>query len=277
MDAYHNLLETVLKYGKDRLDRTGVGTKSIFGMQSRYDLRKSFPAVTTKKLHFKPVVGELLWFIRGSTNVEELREITWGKGSTKKTVWDDNYNHQARSLGYENGELGPVYGHQWRNFGSVDQLRSAYDTILNDPYSRRNIVSAWNPPEIPSMALPPCHTMFQFYVDGDELSLQLYQRSADLFLGGPFNIASYSLLVYLMARVTGLKPGDFVWSIGDAHLYSNHIEQVKEQLSRTAFAEPTLKINERIQTFEDLLTTEVSDIELLDYQCHPGITAAMAI
>lgn len=277
MDAYHNLLETVLKYGKDRLDRTGVGTKSIFGMQSRYDLRKSFPAITTKKLHFKPVVGELLWFIRGSTNVEELREITWGKGSTKKTVWDDNYNHQARSLGYENGELGPVYGHQWRNFGSVDQLRSAYDTILNDPYSRRNIVSAWNPPEISSMALPPCHTMFQFYVDGDELSLQLYQRSADLFLGGPFNIASYSLLVYLMARVTGLKPGDFVWSIGDAHLYSNHIEQVKEQLSRTAFTEPTLKINERIQTFEDLLTTEVSDIELLGYQCHPGITATMAI
>lgn len=274
MKQYHDILSLVLTEGEHRADRTGTGTRSIFGMQSRYNLSNGFPAVTTKKLQWTPVVGELLWFLRGSTNVEELREITWGKGSTKKTVWDDNYNHQAKNLGYTNGELGPVYGKQWRDFSGVDQIKSAIDQILNSPDSRRNIVSAWNPAELHQQALPPCHTLFQFYVSSsNKLSCQLYQRSCDLFLGGPFNIASYSLLLHIVARITGKEAGEFIWTIGDAHIYENHIDQVTTQLSRSPLKLPQLKISDSIKTFNDVLTSSVNDYQLIDYN-HLGVIAA---
>lgn len=278
MKQYHDILSLVLNEGERRSDRTGTGTRSVFGVQSRYNLLNGFPAVTTKKLQWTPVVGELLWFLRGSTNVEELREITWGKGSTKRTVWDDNYNAQAKNLGYTNGELGPVYGKQWRDFGGIDQIKSAIDQIMLAPDSRRNIVSAWNPAELSRQALPPCHTLFQFYVSStNKLSCQLYQRSCDLFLGGPFNIASYSLLIHIIARITNKEVGDFVWTIGDAHIYENHTEQVITQLSRTPGTLPKLMISEHIRTFEDVLNSSVSDYVLDEYVHQGVISAPMAV
>jgi thymidylate synthase len=278
MNEFHRVLQTVLNEGETRGDRTGTGTRSIFGMQSRYNLQNGFPAVTTKKLQWKPVVGELLWFLSGSTNVEDLRRITWGEGSTKKTVWDDNYNHQAQKLGYSNGELGPIYGKQWRDFAGVDQIAIAADQLKNSPNSRRIIVSAWNPTELDQQSLPPCHTMFQFYVSAsNKLSCQLYQRSCDLFLGGPFNIASYSLLVHIMARISNLEVGEFVWTIGDAHIYGNHIDQVQTQLERTPLQLPQLVISEHIRTLQDVLSSTVDDYKLVGYEHHGVISAPMAV
>lgn len=278
MKEFHNIMEYVLKSGEVRSDRTKVGTRSVFGMQSRYNLSAGFPAVTTKKLQWKPVVGELLWFLQGSTNVEDLREITWGSGSKKKTVWDDNYNHQAKNIGYTDGELGPVYGKQWRDFGGIDQIRNAIELIQSSPDSRRNIVSAWNPAQLSQQALPPCHTLFQFYVStNNKLHCQLYQRSCDLFLGGPFNIASYSLLIHIMARITNTEPGDFIWTIGDAHLYETHLEQVKEQLSRTPLELPKLVISDWIKTFDDVLISSVDDYQLENYNHLGVISAPMAV
>lgn len=278
MNEFHRVLQTVLNEGETRGDRTGTGTRSIFGMQSRYNLQNGFPAVTTKKLQWKPVVGELLWFLSGSTNVEDLRRITWGEGSTKKTVWDDNYNHQAQQLGYSNGELGPIYGKQWRDFAGVDQIAIAVDQLKNSPNSRRIIVSAWNPAELDQQSLPPCHTMFQFYVSAsNKLSCQLYQRSCDLFLGGPFNIASYSLLVHIMARISNLDVGEFIWTIGDAHIYGNHIDQVQTQLERTPLQLPQLVISEHIRTLQDVLSSTVDDYKLVGYEHHGVISAPMAV
>lgn len=278
MNEFHRVLQTVLNEGETRGDRTGTGTRSIFGMQSRYNLQNGFPAVTTKKLQWKPVVGELLWFLSGSTNVEDLRRITWGEGSTKKTVWDDNYNHQAQQLGYSNGELGPIYGKQWRDFAGVDQIAIAVDQLKNSPNSRRIIVSAWNPTELDQQSLPPCHTMFQFYVSAsNKLSCQLYQRSCDLFLGGPFNIASYSLLVHIMARISNLEVGEFIWTIGDAHIYGNHIDQVQTQLERTPLQLPQLVISEHIRTLQDVLSSTVDDYKLVGYEHHGVISAPMAV
>lgn len=278
MKQYHDVLSLVLDEGERREDRTGTGTRSIFGVQSRYNLSNGFPAVTTKKLQWTPVVGELLWFLRGSTNVNELREITWGKGSTKKTVWDDNYQHQAKSLGYENGELGPVYGKQWRDFAGVDQIKETINLVMKSPESRRNIVSAWNPAELSAQALPPCHTLFQFYVSSsNKLSCQLYQRSCDLFLGGPFNIASYSLLLHIIARITNKDVGDFIWTIGDAHIYENHINQVHTQLAHTPLELPKLSISDWIQTFDDVLKSSVDDYQLIGYNHLGVISAPMAV
>lgn len=277
MEQYHSLLSHIKDNGVAVDDRTGTGTISVFGYQTRFSLADGFPAVTTKKLQWKAVVAELLWFIRGSTNVEELRELTWGAGSTKRTIWDDNYDNQAKTLGYTDGNLGPVYGAQWRDFGGVDQLRNAIATIIMDPSSRRNIVSAWNVPEIPKMALPPCHTLFQFYCVNGQLSLQLYQRSCDVFLGGPFNIASYSLLLAIVARLTKTVPHEFVWTIGDAHIYKNHVDQVNIQLSREGFDLPQLWIDPAIQTFEDVLLSTPDQYQLQGYMCHSAIPAPMAI
>jgi thymidylate synthase len=277
MKQYHELMTHVIDNGIDTLDRTGVGTRSIFGHQLRFNMSDGFPAITTKKLAWKPIVGELLWFMQGSTNVETLREITWGPGSSKKTIWDDNYNNQAIKLGHTAGNLGPVYGKQWRDFGGIDQLKQAIETIKYDSTSRRNIVSSWNVSELSKMALPPCHTMFQFYVRENKLSCQLYQRSCDLFLGGPFNIASYSLLLHIVARLTNTIPHEFIWTLGDCHIYQNHFDQVEEQLKRTTYDLPTLSIADHIQSLEDVLISSVTDYNLINYKSHGQLTAPMAV
>ena len=261
---YLDLLELVLKTGTRKDDRTGTGTLSIFGHQMRFDLTTGFPAVTTKKLHLKSVVGELIWFLQGSTNVRWLQE----RGIT---IWDEWAD--------ENGELGPVYGSQWRSWptpdgGHIDQIARVVDSIRNNPDSRRHIVSAWNVAEVDRMALPPCHTMFQFYVAEGRLSCQLYQRSADVFLGVPFNIASYALLTHMVAQVTGLEVGDFVHTFGDAHLYLNHVEQAELQLTRTPRPLPRLRLNPDRTELADF---EISDVELLDYDPYPAIKAPIAV
>ena len=254
LKQYLEALEYILENGKDRGDRTGVGTRGVFGYQMRFDLRNEFPAVTTKKLAWKSVVSELLWFLEGSSDERRLAEIHYGKPREelvgKNTIWTANADKQAKDLGYTNNDtvkdLGPVYGHQWRTWdaqlGHVDQIAQVLEGLKFDPDSRRHIVSAWNADRVPVMALPPCHTMFQFYVQDGELSCQLYQRSADMFLGVPFNIASYSLLVHMFAQLLELKVGDFVWTGGDCHIYQNHFEQVKEQLTRQQRKGPTLQI-----------------------------------
>jgi thymidylate synthase len=261
---YLDLVELVLKTGTRKDDRTGTGTLSIFGHQLRFDLRDGFPAVTTKKLHLKSVVGELIWFLQGSTNVRWLQE----RGIT---IWDEWAD--------ENGELGPVYGSQWRSWptpdgGHIDQIARVVESIRAKPDSRRHIVSAWNVAEVDEMALPPCHTLFQFYVAEGRLSCQLYQRSADVFLGVPFNIASYALLTHLVAQVTGLEVGEFVHTFGDAHLYLNHVEQAELQLSRTPRPLPRLRLNPERTELTDF---EISDVELLDYDPHPAIKAPIAV
>jgi thymidylate synthase len=261
---YLELLELVLKTGTRKDDRTGTGTLSIFGHQMRFDLATGFPAVTTKKLHLKSVVGELIWFLQGSTNVRWLQE----RGIT---IWDEWAD--------EDGELGPVYGSQWRSWptpdgGHIDQIAWVVNSIRSNPDSRRHIVSAWNVAEVDRMALPPCHTMFQFYVAEGRLSCQLYQRSADVFLGVPFNIASYALLTHMVAQVTGLEVGDFVHTFGDAHLYLNHVEQAELQLSRTPRPLPRLRLNPERTELADF---EISDVELLDYDPHPAIKAPIAV
>lgn len=264
MQQYLDLLSHVMQHGYPKTDRTGTGTISVFGYQMRFNLQEGFPLLTTKKLHLKSIIHELLWFLKGSTNVQYLRE-------NGVTIWDE--------WAPPDGELGPVYGYQWRNWpkqdGShVDQIRQVVKSIQENPDSRRHIVSAWNVGQLDEMALPPCHMMFQFYVAGDTLSCQMYQRSCDIFIGVPFNIASYSLLTMMMAQVTGLKPGEFIHTLGDAHIYLNHIDQVKLQLTRKPFPLPTMHLNpER----KDILDFVYTDFELRDYQSHPHIKGNIAI
>lgn len=273
MNNYLELLEKVLKYGQERQDRTGVGTIALFGEQLRFDLSEGFPIVTTKKTFFKGVVGELLWFISGSSDNNKLNDMGIH-------IWDANADADYwKSKAKFPGDLGRVYGVQWRNWRTpdgktIDQLAEVIKKIKTDPFDRRLIVTAWNPGEISEMALPPCHILFQFFVMNGRLSLQMYQRSCDLFLGVPFNIASYSLLLSLVAQVTNLMPGEFIHILGDTHIYTNHIEQVKEQLSRKPFLLPRLEINPEINNI-DMFKTE--DIKLINYKYHPPIKAPMAV
>lgn len=309
---YHNLLKLILETGKDKDDRTNTGTLSVFGHQMRFDLSKGFPLLTTKKVSFKLVATELIWFIRGDTNIRYLLEYNnniWNEWAFLKWIESDEYmgpdmtdfghralrdpefNEQYREqlnifkekiltdddFMQRFGDLGNVYGKQWRQFETkdrvTDQLKEVIEQIKANPHSRRHIVSAWNPGEIESMALPPCHTMFQFYVNDNKLSCQLYQRSADVFLGVPFNIASYSLLTHLVARECGLEVGEFIHSIGDAHIYSNHIEAVETQLMRSSYEAPKLQIN----SDKDIFNIEYEDLEIIDYTAHPAIKAPIAV
>ena len=264
MQQYLDLLSRILNEGVHKGDRTGTGTLSVFGNQMRFNLRDGFPLLTTKKLHLKSIIYELLWFLRGDTNVHYLQE----HGVRIWNEWAD-----------ENGELGPVYGHQWRSWpdykgGTIDQIANVLDQIKHNPNSRRMLVTAWNPAEVDEMALPPCHCLFQFYVADGRLSLQLYQRSADTFLGVPFNIASYALLLQMMAQVTGLEAGEFIHTTGDTHLYSNHLEQAKLQLTRTPRPLPKMKINPDVK---DLFAFKYEDFELIDYNPYPHISAEVAV
>ena len=264
MKPYLDLLRRVLDEGVRKDDRTGTGTLSVFGDQLRFDLEDGFPLVTTKKVHVRSVVGELLWFIRGDSNVHWLQEHGI-------TIWDEWAD--------ANGDLGPVYGRQWRSWpapggGAIDQLQVAIEGIRDDPDSRRHIVSAWYVGDLPRMALAPCHALFQFYVAGDRLSCQLYQRSADLFLGVPFNIASYALLTHMVAQVTGLRPGDFVHTLGDAHLYLNHLDQAREQLGREPRALPRLQLDPSCREIDDF---DFESIEVVGYDPHPAIRAPIAV
>ena len=264
MRPYHELLQEVLERGAERGDRTGTGTRSIFGAQMRFDLRRGFPAVTTKRLYFKGVLHELLWFLRGETRIDYLKD----QGVRIWDAWAD-----------ERGELGPVYGAQWRAWRGAegrtfDQIAAVIDSIKRDPWSRRHIVSAWNVAEIGEMALPPCHALFQFYVASGELSCQIYQRSADLFLGVPFNIASYALLTHMIAHITGLQVGDLVHTLGDAHVYLNHIEQVSQQLARSPFKPPRLELDPSVREIDAFRSRH---IRLLNYRHHPAIKAPIAV
>lgn len=288
MKQYHDALEYILTHGKDRNDRTGVGTRGVFGYQMRFNLRETFPAVTTKKLAWRSVVSELLWFLEGSTDERRLAEIHYEKPREelvgKTTIWTANADKQGRDLGYKNTdtvkELGPVYGHQWRywdaKLGYVDQIAQVLEGLHYDPDSRRHIVSAWNADMVPIMALPPCHTLFQFHVQDGELSCQLYQRSADMFLGVPFNIASYSLLTHMFAQMLNLKVGDFVWTGGDCHIYQNHFDAVKEQLTRTPNVGPTLEMP-AFTNLEELVATRASEYKLIGYNPQEAIKAPMAV
>jgi len=264
MRQYLDLMDRVLKTGVEKHDRTGTGTRSVFGHQLRFDLNEGFPLVTTKKLFLKAIIYELLWFLRGDTNVRWLQDHGVG-------IWDEWAD--------KSGELGPVYGHQWRSWpdgkgGTLDQIAGLIADLKRNPDSRRLMVTAWNPADVPKMALPPCHCLFQFYVARGHLSCQLYQRSADIFLGVPFNIASYALLTLMVAQVTGLKPGEFVHTFGDAHLYLNHLDQAREQLSRTPYPRPTMHVNPAVT---DIFNFQYEDFGLENYQAHPHIKAAVAV
>jgi thymidylate synthase len=264
MEQYLKLCQEILNHGVKKEDRTGTGTLSIFGYQMRFDLEKGFPLLTTKKLHLKSIIYELLWFLKGDTNVKYLQE----NGVRIWNEWAD-----------ENGDLGPVYGHQWRSWTgadgtTVDQISEVIDSIKKNPDSRRLIVNAWNVADIPKMALPPCHCMFQFYVANGRLSCQLYQRSADVFLGVPFNIASYALLTMMIAQVSGLKPGEFIHTFGDAHIYLNHLDQVKLQLTREPRALPTMKINPDVK---DIFSFQYDDFSLEGYDPHPHIKGVVSV
>ncbi len=264
MQAYHELMRYVLEHGVPKSDRTGVGTRSIFGYQMRFDLQEGFPLVTTKKVHWKSVVYELLWFLRGDTNIRYLKEHG-------VSIWDEWAD--------ESGELGPIYGKQWRSWEgaggkTIDQIAWVLQEIRRNPDSRRLIVSAWNVADLPRMALAPCHTLFQFYVSGGRLSCQLYQRSADVFLGVPFNIASYALLTLMIAHVSDLKPGEFIHTLGDAHLYNNHLEQARIQLAREPRPLPTVRLNPGLR---DLFAFRYEDIVLEGYHPHPPIPAPVAV
>ncbi|MBE0404472.1 thymidylate synthase [Halomonas citrativorans] len=261
---YLDLMRTVLEHGVDRNDRTGVGTRSVFGHQMRFDLSRGFPLITTKKLHLRSIIHELLWFLKGDTNIAYLQQ-------NGVRIWDEWAD--------EHGNLGPVYGYQWRSWpdpkgGSVDQIANVLKQIRTTPQSRRLIVSAWNPAQVDEMKLPPCHCLFQFYVANGRLSCQLYQRSADIFLGVPFNIASYALLLAMVAQVTGLEPGEFIHTLGDAHLYSNHFEQAKEQLTREPKVPPRLVLNPEVS---DLFAFTFDDIHIEAYDAHPHIKAKVAV
>ena len=264
MQQYLALMRHVLQNGSQKTDRTGTGTLSIFGYQMRFDLNQGFPLLTTKKVHFRSIIHELLWFLRGDTNIKSLNAVG-------VRIWDEWAD--------KNGDLGPIYGKQWRSWpdakgGMIDQMSRLIAMLLENPDSRRLIVSSWNVAEISSMALPPCHCLFQFYVTDGRLSCQLYQRSADIFLGVPFNIASYALLTHMIAQVVGLKVGDFVHTLGDAHLYLNHLEQAKEQLLRAPYARPMLQINPTVGSLFDF---QYEDFKLFNYQCHPHISAPIAV
>ncbi len=281
MEQYLDALKYVLENGADRKDRTGTGTRAIFGMQLRFNMEDGFPAITTKKLAWNSVVSELLWFIEGSEDERRLAEILYGtRDSGKKTIWTDNANaNYWKPKAKFEGDLGRVYGAQWRKWKApdgkeIDQLANAIEMIKHNPTSRRIIVTAWNPGELDKMALPPCHAFFQFFVANNKLSLQMYQRSCDMFLGVPFNIASYSLLLHMVAQATDLNPREFVHTLGDAHIYHNHFEQVKEQLSRKPFALPKLWLNPEIKNIDDF---KMEDIKLENYQFHPAIKAQMAV
>jgi len=264
MKQYLELIRHVYDNGTTKTDRTNTGTRSVFGYQMRFNLAKTFPIITTKKLHIRSIIHELLWFLSGDTNIQYLND-------NRVKIWDQWAD--------ENGDLGPIYGSQWRswptaNGQSVDQISRVVEQIKHTPDSRRMIVSAWNVGEIENMALPPCHALFQFYVADGKLSCQLYQRSADIFLGLPFNIASYGLLTMMIAQVTGLQPGEFIHTLGDAHLYSNHLEQSKQQLTRKTLPLPTLKLNGDV---DDLFAFTFDDFEIIDYQSHPHISAPVAV
>ena len=264
MQQYLSLLQHILDNGVEKTDRTGTGTKSVFGYQMRFNLSEGFPLVTTKKVHMRSIIHELLWFLKGETNIAYLKE-------NNVSIWDEWAN--------ENGELGPVYGKQWRSWEGadgvvIDQVKDLVAQIKKNPDSRRLIISAWNVADLPKMALMPCHTIFQFYVAEGKLSCQLYQRSADVFLGVPFNIASYALLTMMIAQVCDLQPGDFVHTFGDVHIYSNHMEQVNLQLSRTPFALPTMKLNPAVK---DIFEFKFEDFTLENYQSHPAIKAPVAV
>ena len=290
MKQYHALLNEILNRGTDRLDRTSTGTRSIFGYQMRFDLTEGFPLLTTKKVHFKSVVHELLWFISGSTNIRPLvmnNVRIWNEWPYQRYMKSDDYRNESLDEYIEkirvdqafadlHGNLGPVYGKQWRDFNGVDQLSQLIEGIKQNPFSRRHIISAWNPAELENMALPPCHMMMQFYVSSDRkrLSCQLYQRSADVFLGVPFNIASYALFTHLIAQVCDLEAGEFVHTFGDAHIYNDHMEQVTLQLSREPLSLPKLKINPFVK---DIEAFRYEDIELIDYQSHPAIKAKVSV
>ncbi|MCH2125508.1 MAG: thymidylate synthase [Pirellulaceae bacterium] len=264
MRQYLDLLQHILDHGTKKSDRTGTGTISVFGHQMRFNLQQGFPALTTKKLHLRSIIHELLWFLQGDTNIAYLKE-------NRVSIWDEWAD--------ENGDLGPVYGKQWRSWptadgSTIDQMSQVVEQIKESPDSRRLIVSAWNVADVPQMALPPCHLLFQFYVAEGRLSCQLYQRSADVFLGVPFNIASYALLTMMVAQITDLKPGDFVHTLGDAHLYLNHLEQAKEQLSRELRALPVIRLNPQVTS---LFNFRLEDFELCDYDPHPHISAPVAV
>lgn len=263
MRQYLDLMQTIVDTGADKSDRTGTGTRSIFGAQMRFDLGQGFPLLTTKKLHLRSIIHELLWFLSGDTNIAYLKD-------NGVTIWDEWAD--------EHGNLGPVYGHQWRSWptpdgGHIDQISQVLDSLRNNPDSRRHIVCAWNVADVPNMALPPCHLLFQFYVANGRLSCQLYQRSCDFFLGVPFNIASYALLTHMFAQQCGYEPGDFVWTGGDVHLYSNHLEQAAEQLSRTPRGLPRLRLNKAPSLFD----YRFEDIEIVDYDPLPHIKAPVAV
>lgn len=290
MKQYHALLNEILEKGTDRLDRTSTGTRSIFGYQMRFDLADGFPLLTTKKVHFKSVVHELLWFITGSTNIRPLvlnNVRIWNEWPYERFVKSEAYNNESldeyverikndQTFADKYGNLGPVYGKQWRDFNGVDQLKQLIEGIRHNPFSRRHIISAWNPAELENMALPPCHMMMQFYVSSDRkrLSCQLYQRSADVFLGVPFNIASYALFTHLVAQVCDLEAGEFIHTFGDVHIYNDHMEQVALQLSREPLPLAHLRLNPMIKEIEDF---RYEDIELLDYQSHPAIKAKVSV
>lgn len=261
MKQYLDMLRYVLENGVDKMDRTGVGTRSVFGQQMRFDLSKGFPLMTTKKMHLKSIIHELLWFIKGDTNVKYLQD----NGVRIWNEWAD-----------ENGDLGPIYGSQWRNWNGegIDQLAQVVDKLKNNPNDRRMIVSAWNVSKIPEMHLPPCHMMFQFYVANGKLSCMLYQRSCDMFLGVPFNIASYALLAMMLAQVCDLEPGEFVHTLGDTHIYHNHFEQVKEQLRREPLPLPTMKLNPQVKDINDF---KYEDFTLENYECYGAIKAQVAV
>ena len=261
MRQYLDLLNDIMENGVDKMDRTGVGTRSVFGRQMRFDLSQGFPLVTTKKVHLKSIIHELLWFIKGDTNIKYLQD----NGVRIWNEWAD-----------ENGDLGPVYGAQWRNWNSegIDQLQDVINRIKNTPNDRRMIVSAWNPSQIGQMKLPPCHMMFQFYVANGKLSCMLYQRSCDMFLGVPFNIASYALLTMMIAQVCDLKPGEFIHTLGDTHIYHNHFDQVRLQLSRTPLKLPIMKINPNVKDINDF---KFEDFELVGYECYDAIKAKVAV
>ncbi len=280
MKQYLHLLSHILQNGADKSDRTGTGTRSIFGYQMRFDLNKGFPLLTTKKVHFHSIVIELLWFLKGDTNVKFLQD-------NKVTIWDEWATaEQTARFGRQAGDLGAVYGHQWRNFGAsqnadgsyladgFDQISWLINEIKTNPNSRRLIVSGWNPKEAGEVALPPCHTLFQFFLANGKLSCQLYQRSADVFLGVPFNIASYALLTHMVAQVCGLGVGEFIWTGGDTHLYSNHFEQANLQLTRQPLPLCQLWLNPDV---DDIFAFQSSDIKLMDYQSHPAIKAAVSV
>jgi len=288
--VYLDSLNTILLQGQDRPDRTGIGTKSLFGLQLRFDLSQGFPAITTKKLAWRAVVSELLWFIEGSGDEFRLREILHGQRYTEKTtIWTENASAPywtSKRMQRHPGDLGRVYGVQWRRWRKPlirvnkvvlqnhDQLQELIEGIKKDPYSRRHIITAWNPGELELMALPPCHMMAQFYVNDGKLSCQMYQRSADMFLGVPFNIASYALFTHMIAQACNLKVGDLILTLGDAHIYNNHIEQVKEQLQRTPFDLAELKLNPEVK---DITKFTMDDISLVNYKCHEAIKAPMAV